>query len=184
MVRIIFNWINSLMWLTKSFTNGSATTRVEVGMNVEYGTICILGVIQVAGLKQLCKHHQLFNILQYFVFANVANESLACDGYSFLAMWTPVACSMFFCPSLRFWGVGKAFVEHPILVQKSSCLFRSLLWSVSFARFIKISHYWTNTDFNLVTVHGKRIVVLWRLLPKVFYFFCCFFPYWAFLKSS
>lgn len=71
-----------------------------------------------------------------------------------------VACFMFLCPSLRFWGAGEAFVEHPILVQKSDYLFRSLLCSVSFARFTKISHYGTNTDFNLVIVHGKRVVVL------------------------
>lgn len=71
-----------------------------------------------------------------------------------------VACCTFFCPSLCFCGMGEAFVEHPIPVQKSNYLFRSLLWSISFARFTKISHYWTNTDFNLVIVHGKRIVVL------------------------
>lgn len=55
-------------------------------MNVEYGTVFILGVIQVAGLKQLCKHDQLFNLLQYFVLDLVANEGLAHDGCSFFAV--------------------------------------------------------------------------------------------------
>lgn len=44
-----------------------------------------LGVIPAAGLKQLCKHGHLFNLLQYFVLDVVGNEGLAHDGCSLLA---------------------------------------------------------------------------------------------------
>lgn len=67
-----------------------------------------------------------------------------------------VACSTSFFASQHFWGMGEHFAEHPILGQKSNYLFRSLLWLISFAKFTKISHYWTTTDFNLVIVHRKR----------------------------
>lgn len=53
-------------------------------MNVEYGTVSILAVIQVCGLKQLCK--QFFNLLPYFVFDLFDNESFAPDGSSILAI--------------------------------------------------------------------------------------------------
>lgn len=53
-------------------------------MNIEYGTVSILAVIQVPALKQLCK--QLFNLLQYFVFNLFDNESFAPDGCSVLAI--------------------------------------------------------------------------------------------------
>lgn len=80
MVRINFNWISSLMWLTKSFTNGSAGTRVEVGMDIENGTVSSLGIIQVAH-----------------------------DGYSLLAMWT-VGCLLYVLLSFTaFLGHGGSF---------------------------------------------------------------------------
>lgn len=53
-------------------------------MNIEYGTVSILGVIQVPGLKQHCK--QFFSLLQYFVFDLFGNESFGPDQCSLLAI--------------------------------------------------------------------------------------------------
>lgn len=92
--KSIFNWISSLMRLTKSVVNGSASTRLEVELNVEYGTVSILVVTQVPGLKQLCK--QIFGLLQYFVFDLFDNEIFAPDGCSLLAIWTPVVCCLLY----------------------------------------------------------------------------------------
>lgn len=117
-------------------------------------------IIQVPGLKQLCK--QIFSLLQYFGFDLIVRALLLMD-VPFLPseLLVFVAYSTFLCPSLWFWDVGKAFVEHPVLVQKSNYLLRSQLWVclallLFFAMFIKISHYWANTDFNFVIVHEKH----------------------------
>lgn len=88
----------------------------------------------------------------------------------FLPRELPVACSTFLSPSVCFWGAGEAFAEHPFLVQKSSHLFTPLLGSISFAGFTMISHYRTNTDSNLVIVHGKIIVVLLLFTSLLLFF--------------
>lgn len=179
------------MWLTKSVINGSASTRLEVEVNVEYGTVSILAVIQVCGLKQLCK--QFFNLLPYFVFDLFDNESFAPDGSSILAIWTPVVgCPLYipvsFTVFLRcresFCGTSLPSSEKHLSSQVPAVgLFGFfggfvllLFWFFS-PLFIKIGHYWANTDFSLDI--GKHRDDLWRLTRKLL-FFSYFFLYWAF----